>query len=116
MSLNTSEWADWAAGLNHVPAVYPLLDPEFGRVVPRAETVERTVALLMPLMGCGLHSLEAGQLRQVLLDKPRITTMAQLQDYLRGAERGPEHHSAEMDEVAQVLEPWAPLRLFGGQQ
>lgn len=116
MSLQTSDWADWAPGLNHVPAVYPLIDPELEWVPrPREEIVERTVALLMPMMGCGLHSAEAGQLRQVLLNNPQITSMRQLQDYLSGAERAPEHRSAEMDEVAQVIDRWGPQRPMDGQ-
>lgn len=113
MSLTTSEWDEWATGLNHVP-----LDPLLigGELVPRQEAAERTVALLMPLMGCGAHSLEARQLRQVLLDNPQINTVRQLQDYLGSPKRAPEHRSAEMDQVAQALAQWVPPRLFSGPQ
>jgi hypothetical protein len=92
------------------------LDPLLGRVVPREETVERTVSLLMPLMNCGLHSSEAQQLRQVLLDNPRIETMRELQDYLCGVEQAAEHRNAEMDLLAQFIARWAPPRPFSGPQ
>lgn len=112
MSLNTSDWSV-LVGSNQGP-----LDPLLigGEGVSRGEAAERAVAILMQLMDCGAHSLEARQLRQVLLDNPQINTVSQLQDYLSSPQRAPEHRSAEMDRVAQALDRWAPPRLFGGQQ
>ncbi|SIC60042.1 Uncharacterised protein [Mycobacteroides abscessus subsp. abscessus] len=115
MSLNTSDWST-LVGSNQGPLDPLLIGGDLEQGVSREEAAERAVAILMPLMDCGALSLEARQLRQVLLDNPQITTMTQLQNYLRSPERAPEHRSAEMDEVAQVLERWAPPRLFGGQQ
>ena len=115
MSLNTSDWST-LVGSNQGPLDPLLIGGELEQGVSREGAAERAVSILMPLMDCGAHSMEARQLRQVLLDKPQINTVRQLQDYLSSTQRAPEHRSAEMDRVAQALDRWAPPRPFGGQQ
>ncbi|TXI65315.1 hypothetical protein [Mycolicibacterium mageritense] len=79
--------------------------PEYSRnVSPREEIVDRVVDLLLPDLGLGEKSVEAEQLRQLLIDRPDINSVDQLRTYLADLTVPSKHQTPEIKDIARRLE------------
>lgn len=90
------------------PLVLPLMpttSPGYSRSdFSREEIVDRVVDWLLEGLGLGENSVEAEQLRQLLIDRPDINSVDQLRTYLADLTVPSKHHTPEIKDIARRLE------------